>query len=82
MKELVGQYKPDIVILQETKLGKMDRTIVRSLCNFEHLDWIDLPAIGTAGGILMFWNKECVDCVNKWVDGHFVSLEAGTTGGN
>lgn len=34
MKELVGRYKPEIVILQETKLPVVDRDVVISLCHF------------------------------------------------
>lgn len=82
VKELVGQYKPDVVILKETKLARMNNRIVRSLCSVENVDWIDLPAIGSVGGIIMFWNKDCVQCVTKWVDGFSVSMEAGILGGN
>lgn len=34
LQELVSRYKPGIVNLQETKMKRMERDIVRSLCYF------------------------------------------------
>lgn len=80
MPELVSCYVPDVVILQETKLERVDRDIVRSLCSFQCVDWISLPTVGRAGGILMLWNKDTVALKDNWVDRYSVSLDGVMSG--
>lgn len=61
VQELVCRLSPEIVILQETKLERMERDTVRSLCHFSNVGWVTLPSIGAAGRIVLFWNKDVVD---------------------
>lgn len=76
------KYESDTVILQETKMVRMDRDVLHSLCPFSSLDWIAIPSIGEAGGILMVWNKEKVEQEEYWIDSFSVSLVATVSGEN
>lgn len=74
------RYKPDVVILQKTKMENVDREIMNSLCHFSSLGWSVLPSVGASRGILMFWNKEVVVCEESWVDNFFGSMLASVMG--
>ena len=65
-KNLLKEWKCDIVYFQETKLSSLNSFIVRSLWGIPFLDWVVLDAVNTAGGVLLVWDKrvfEKVDCV-------------------
>ena len=64
-KNLLKEWKCDIVCFQETKLSSLNSLVVRSLWGSPFLDWVVLDAINTAGGVLLVWDKrvfEKVDC--------------------
>lgn len=49
VRDLVSRTRPDVVILQETKLMNPDRAVVCSLCHFGNVNWISLPSVGQLG---------------------------------
>jgi hypothetical protein len=60
VKNLLREWRCDMVCLQETKLDGMDIRMVRSLWGSQHVDWVTLDANNTAGGILLMWdNRGC-----------------------
>uniref|UniRef100_A0A2N9IQJ9 Endonuclease/exonuclease/phosphatase domain-containing protein n=1 Tax=Fagus sylvatica TaxID=28930 RepID=A0A2N9IQJ9_FAGSY len=58
VKNLLRDWKGDVVCLQETKLAAMDLKIIRSLWGNMYVGWEVLNAINTAEGILLMWDKE------------------------
>ena len=64
-KNLLKEWKCDIVCFQETKLSSLNYFVVRSLWGSPFLDWVVLDAVNTAEGVLLVWDKrvfEKVDC--------------------
>ena len=53
-KNLLKEWKCDIVCYQETKLASISSSIVRSLWGSSFLDWVALDAVNTAGGC--YWS--------------------------
>lgn len=53
MKDLVGRFKPEIIILQESKLVVISDSTVRCLCQFDNPGWIALLSVGATGGVLL-----------------------------
>ena len=49
-KNLLKEWKCDIVCFQESKLFSLNSFVVRSLWGSPFLDWVVLDAINTAGG--------------------------------
>lgn len=47
--------------LQETKLVEIDLQLVRSLWGNSFVDWEMLPVTGTAGGVLLLWDRRVLE---------------------
>jgi endonuclease/exonuclease/phosphatase family metal-dependent hydrolase len=61
VKNLLREWRCDMVCLQETKLDGKDIRMVRSLWGSQHVDWVTLDANNTAGGILLMWDNRVVE---------------------
>ena len=59
VKNLLKDWRGDVVCLQETKLASVDGSIVHSLWGNPCVGWAVLDAIGLAGGVgvLLMWDK-------------------------
>lgn len=53
IKNLLHKWKANIVCLQETKLKKTNRKILRSLWSCAHMDWVYLASNGASGGVVV-----------------------------
>ncbi|KAG2698544.1 hypothetical protein I3760_07G155600 [Carya illinoinensis] len=70
VRDLLQEWKADIVCLQETKLKLIDRKIVRSLWRGSHVDWSFLASNGASGGVVVMWDRLVVekveDCIGQY----------------
>ena len=73
IKHWLRSWKCDVVCLQETKLEVVDLQLVRSLWSSPYVDWDFLPAIGSAGGVLMIWDTRVLEKINSMVKTFSVS---------
>lgn len=64
IKGCMNRWKPDLICIQETKLASVDDKTVKSVWNLLDVDWLFLPANSTAGGIIICWKKDLVDCID------------------
>ena len=70
IKSFLRSNKVDLVCLQETKVHQMNNVMVRSLGVGRFLNWRALNAEGSAGGILILWDKRRISLVDS-VEGSF-----------
>ena len=66
VKNLLKEWKCDVVCFQETKLDRANSFVVKSLWGSPFFDWVALDVIHTVGGVLLIWDKrvyEEIDCV-------------------
>ncbi|RVW26986.1 putative ribonuclease H protein [Vitis vinifera] len=61
IKSVIRNQKVDLFCIQETKMQVMSDEVVRSLGPGRFLDWKVLNAMGTAGGILICWDKRSLE---------------------
>ena len=61
------QWWCDIVCLQETKLDTLDKRVIRSVWGNPYVDWEVLDAVGTAGEVLLLWDKRIVEKIDSFV---------------
>jgi exonuclease III len=71
IRNLIRQWKSNIICLQETKLEIISNNIVRSLWGCHFVDWYYLASCGASGGILLMWDKRIVEKIDVYV-GEFV----------
>jgi hypothetical protein len=57
VKNLLRDWKGDVVCLQETKLAAVNLSIIRSIWGNMYVGWEVLNAVNSAGGILLMWDK-------------------------
>ncbi|KAJ9700063.1 hypothetical protein PVL29_005748 [Vitis rotundifolia] len=70
IKSVVRKHKVDLWCIQETKMQVMSEGVVRSLSSRRFIDWRALNAIGTAGGVLICWDKRSMEIL-EWEEGQF-----------
>ena len=61
VKNLLREWKCDVICLQETKLFGLDRQMVGSLWSCPFVDWVALDAIQTTGGVLLMWDSRVLE---------------------
>ena len=69
-KAFIRNQKVDLLCIQETKIQPMTEGVVRSLGTRRFLDWRALDASGSAGGILICWDKRSLEILD-WEEGQF-----------
>ena len=75
VKNLLWQWKCDVVCLQETKIASMNRQLVCSLWSCPYVDWTVLEVDQTTGGILIMWDKRVLDKMEVMVGTFSVSVK-------
>ena len=75
VKNLLWEWKCDVVCLQETKIASMNRQLVCSLWSCPYVDWAVLEANRIVGGILLMWDKKVLDKVEVMVGTFLVSVK-------
>lgn len=65
-KSLIQKWRPDIVCLQETKTENCSVSMVRHVWGSRWVDWVEVKASGTRGGILIMWDRR--QC--RYLDSH------------
>ncbi|GKV49606.1 hypothetical protein SLEP1_g56347 [Rubroshorea leprosula] len=58
IRKLVGKEKVEFLMLQEIKIGNVDRGICREMWSTKNFEWVAKNAKGSAGGLLCLWNRE------------------------
>ena len=56
-KNLLKEWKCDIVYFQETTVSSIDIAFVQSLWGSPFIDWAVLDAVQTLGGVSLIWDK-------------------------
>ena len=73
VKNLLRDWKYDVVCLQETKLSRIDWGVIRSLWSNQYVGWVALDAVNTAGGVLLMWDKRMLEMTDSVVGTFSVS---------
>lgn len=80
VKDLISSVNPDSVILQETKLAKVDRRLVKSIWSSRHVAWLSLDASNSAGGIILMWKENQIDVVNSFLGAFSITIQCSFQG--
>ncbi|KAG5561224.1 hypothetical protein RHGRI_004297 [Rhododendron griersonianum] len=87
IKKTVRDLKIDMLLLQETNLKDISKAVIGSLWGVTDCDYLEVDAIGSAGGPLTIWNSdffklEAVCCNRNFIllKGSLWSLGCGEVG--
>lgn len=67
VRNLLKQWKANVIYLQETKLEYISSSVVSSLWGYQHVDWRCFDSRGASGGILLMWDRRVVKKIEKCV---------------
>uniref|UniRef100_A0A2N9I472 Reverse transcriptase domain-containing protein n=1 Tax=Fagus sylvatica TaxID=28930 RepID=A0A2N9I472_FAGSY len=73
VKNMLRDWRCDVVCLQETKLDHMDQSLIRSIWSNPYAGWEVVNAVNTAGGLLILWDKRVLDKVDAFSGDYSVS---------
>ena len=73
IKSFLRSNRVDLVCLQETKVQQMNNVMARGLGVDRFLNWRALNAEGSAGGILLLWDKRRISKVDSVAGSFLVS---------
>lgn len=60
VKAVLRSAKVDVVCLQETKMEVFGAEVVQEILGGRFMEWLHLPAMGTTGGVLLYWDSRVV----------------------
>lgn len=73
-KNLLKEWRCNIVFLLETKLFSLNSSLVQSLWGSPFTDWAILDAVQTSEGVLLIWDKQVVEKIDVSVGQFSVSV--------
>ncbi|RVW16447.1 Transposon TX1 uncharacterized 149 kDa protein [Vitis vinifera] len=73
IKAMIRSQRADLVCIQEMKIQTMTEGVVRSLGSGRFLDWGAMGAQGSAGGILVCWDKRSLELLEMEVGNYSIS---------
>ncbi|XP_077226202.1 uncharacterized protein LOC143859364 [Tasmannia lanceolata] len=74
VKGLVKKIKPELICIQETKLGVIDRNVIKSLGGSLEWGFSFVGAIGASGGILIAWDESSWVLSEEWKGRFSISI--------
>ena len=66
VKNLLWDWRCDVVCLQETKLDHLDLLLVQSIWSNPYVGWEVINVVNTARSILLMWEKRVVEKVYSY----------------
>jgi len=66
LKNFLRNWNCDLICIQETKLEEVELADIRSIWGNQPVGFAVLKAIGTAGGILVLWNKNSFHLISSY----------------
>ncbi|KAK8698655.1 hypothetical protein V6N13_114766 [Hibiscus sabdariffa] len=76
VKKNLAQNRVKILLLQESKLDRVDTRIMRQLCGLrKNFQFVFSASNGASGGLISLWDAEFFECSKSMVTQHFIVLE-------
>ncbi|KAF5207865.1 hypothetical protein FRX31_002555 [Thalictrum thalictroides] len=69
VRNVIVEQQPIVIMLQETKISNLEDNDLRDLWRMPW-QFLQLPSIGLSGGIVLAWNSNYVEVIDK-VEGAF-----------
>ncbi len=67
VRNLLRDWRCDVVCLEEMKIDHMDLMLVQSIWNNSYVGWEVVNAVNTTGSILLMWDKRVLDNLDSYI---------------
>lgn len=75
VKQSLGKLKPELILLQETKLDGDREKFLETWANSLNMDFAAVSAVGSAGGLATLWKRNCLTVSRVVQNQRFLLLE-------
>lgn len=75
LHECVKIWKPDILLLQETRLEDCDARIISQIWGKGNCGWCAINSVGFSCGILIIWNKSTIEMNDSIIEQFSIRLK-------
>jgi len=75
VRTLINSGRIEIVCLQETKMSGVSRGCILSMLGSDFSHWVELPASGASGGILVAWRHDLGPATATRIDDFSLSVQ-------
>lgn len=58
LSKLIKKGKPDMVLVQETKLEAVERSVIQKIWGNANMEFVCSNSVGASGVLLIIWNKD------------------------
>jgi len=76
VRTLTTYCRADVICLQETKISGISRGTILSMLGSDFSFWVELPATGESGGILVAWRHVLGPANSTRLDNHSASASS------
>lgn len=70
IQKIVQDQKPDMLLVQETKVEVVNRRAYAQLWDCDDFLWVCKPSVGSVGGLLIMWKPSSFDLVESFQSTH------------
>ncbi|GMI75027.1 hypothetical protein HRI_001172000 [Hibiscus trionum] len=74
IRNLVKEKKPQVIFIQETKVGDISKQLLRRMGCDKSFDFVNAPADGSASGVLSMWNVGCFEKLDSFISRRFTVI--------
>ncbi|XP_026442407.1 uncharacterized protein LOC113341915 [Papaver somniferum] len=74
VKQKIKDWKPYIILLQETKIQQCNDLIVWKCWSKKSVQWLDSPSQGSSGGNLCLWDSDKIEVLDSLIVPYSISL--------
>lgn len=75
IRTLVNSSRVNVVCIQETKMAVVSCSTILSILGSDFTHFVELPSVGTSGGILVAWGNELGQASATRVNNYCVSVQ-------
>ncbi|CAM8953426.1 unnamed protein product [Rhodiola kirilowii] len=74
IRNLRSKFQLELIFIQETKIRKLEKTIVQALWGGEKMDWFGSESEGSSGGLVTIWDPDFMHPISKVRGKNFVLI--------
>lgn len=73
IQRTINHANPDSIFFSEAKTESFSSSLIRQLWGRNDVAWIEAPAVGASGGMVLLWDKNKIEILDFLIGGYTIS---------